>query len=71
MPRRSANFSYVLRSACATAPRSFLGLVLSIVGVQQSYLATVEYLDERRLKIVLRAMVRLADHDQIAIGTRM
>ncbi|MFD4554382.1 hypothetical protein ACFWP5_08630 [Streptomyces sp. NPDC058469] len=51
--------------------RAFLGLVLSIVGVQQSYLAAVEYLDERRLKIVLRAMIRLADNDRIAIGTRM
>lgn len=51
--------------------RAFLGLVLSIVGVQQSYLAAVEYLDERRLKIVLQAMLRLADNDRIAIGTRM
>lgn len=51
--------------------RAFLGLVLSIVGVQQTYLAAMEYLDERRLKIVLRAMIRLADNDQIAIGTRM
>ncbi|WP_405840473.1 hypothetical protein [Streptomyces sp. NBC_01518] len=52
--------------------RAFLGLVLSIVGVQQSYLAAVEYLDERRLEIVLRAMIRLAaDNDRIAIGTRM
>ncbi|MFG2377360.1 hypothetical protein ACGFY9_38595 [Streptomyces sp. NPDC048504] len=52
--------------------RAFLGLVLSIVGVQQSYLAAVEYLDERRLEIVLRAMIRLAaDNDRIAIGARM
>ncbi|MFE2421490.1 hypothetical protein [Streptomyces hokutonensis] len=51
--------------------RAFLGLVLSIVGVQQSYLAAVEYLDERRLKIVLQAMLRLANNDRIAIGTRM
>ncbi|MEV6544829.1 hypothetical protein [Streptomyces sp. NPDC051665] len=51
--------------------RAFLGLVLSIVGVQQTYLAAMEYLDERRLKILLRAMIRLADNDQIAIGTRM
>ncbi|MFI6547445.1 hypothetical protein ACIBO9_29805 [Streptomyces prunicolor] len=51
--------------------RAFLGLMLSIVGVQQSHLAAVEYLDERRLKIVLQAMIRLAGNDQIAIGTRM
>jgi hypothetical protein len=51
--------------------RAFLGLVLSIVGVQQTYLAAMEYLDERRLKILLRAMIRLADNDQIAVGTRM
>ncbi|KAB1142669.1 hypothetical protein F7R91_28130 [Streptomyces luteolifulvus] len=51
--------------------RAFLGLVLSIVGVRQSYLAAVEYLDERRLEIVLRAMTRLAGNDRIAIGTRL
>lgn len=51
--------------------RAFLGLLLSIVGVQQSCLAAVEYLDERRLKIVLRAMTRLAGNDRIAVGTRL
>ncbi|WP_405583242.1 hypothetical protein [Streptomyces sp. NBC_01092] len=51
--------------------RAFLGLVLSIVGVQRSHLAAVRYLDERRLKIVLQAMVRLAGNDRIAIGTRV
>ncbi|MFG2554960.1 hypothetical protein [Streptomyces sp. NPDC048581] len=51
--------------------RAFLGLVLSIVGVQRSHLAVVRNLDERRLKIVLQAMVRLADNDRIAIGTRV
>ncbi|WP_217238741.1 hypothetical protein [Streptomyces sp. AC555_RSS877] len=51
--------------------RAFLGLVLSIVGVRQSHLAAVEYLDERRLKIVLQAMLRLAGKDRIAIGTRL
>lgn len=51
--------------------RAFLGLILSIVGVQQSYLAAVEYLDERRLKIVLQAILRLTDNDRIAIGTRL
>ncbi|MFD4875786.1 hypothetical protein ACFWOB_20835 [Streptomyces sp. NPDC058420] len=51
--------------------RAFLGRVLSIVGVQQAFLAAMEYLDERRLKILLRAMIRLAGNDQIAVGTRM
>lgn len=54
-----------------TSDRTFLGLVLSIVGVQQSYLAAVEHLDERRLKIVLKAILRLADNDRIAIGIRL
>jgi hypothetical protein len=51
--------------------RAFLGLVLSIVGVRHCYLAAIEYLDERRLKIVLQAMLRLAANDRIAIGTRL
>lgn len=51
--------------------RAFLGLVLSISGGYRSCLATVECLDERRLKIVLQAIMRLADNDRIAIGTRM
>ncbi|GCB49018.1 hypothetical protein [Streptomyces sp. NL15-2K] len=51
--------------------RAFLGLVLSIVGVRQSYLSAAEHLDERRLKIVLQAMMRLAGNDRIAIGARL
>jgi hypothetical protein len=51
--------------------RAFLGLVLSIVGVRHTQLAAVEHLDERRLKILLQAMVRLAGNDRIAIGTRL
>lgn len=51
--------------------RAFLGLVLSLVGVRQVHLAAVEHLDERRLKIILQAVVRLADNDRIAIGTRL
>ncbi|PAZ10828.1 hypothetical protein CLM62_38695 [Streptomyces sp. SA15] len=51
--------------------RAFLGLVLSIVGVRQSYLSAVEHLDERRLKIVLQAMMRLNGNDRIAIGARL
>jgi hypothetical protein len=51
--------------------RVFLGLVLSIVGARQSYLAAFENLDERRLKIVLQAILRLSSSDRIAIGTRL
>ncbi|MFI7297002.1 hypothetical protein [Streptomyces sp. NPDC050121] len=51
--------------------RIFLGLVLSIVGVRRSSLADVRYLDEHRLKIVLQALIRLADADWIAIGMRL
>ncbi|MCX5056798.1 MULTISPECIES: hypothetical protein [unclassified Streptomyces] len=51
--------------------RAFLGLVLSIVGVRQGYLSAVEYLDERRLKIMLHAMIRLTSNDRLAIGTRL
>lgn len=40
--------------------RAFFGLVLSIVGVRPSYLNSVACLDEHRLRIVLQAMVRLA-----------
>jgi hypothetical protein len=51
--------------------RAFFALVLSIVGVHQSCLAAVENLDERRLKIVLTAILRLSGNDRIAIGTRL
>ncbi|MFE7269842.1 hypothetical protein [Streptomyces sp. NPDC057623] len=51
--------------------RAFLGLVLSIVGVRQCHLAAVRHLNERRLKIVLLAMVRPTGNDRIAIGTRL
>lgn len=51
--------------------RAFLGLVLSIAGLHQSHLAAVRHLNERRLKIVLQALVRLAGNGRIAIGTRV
>ena len=53
------------------AEQAFLGLVLSIAGVRQSHLTGVAHLDERRLKILLRALTRLAGNDRIAIGTRL
>ncbi|MFF1596555.1 hypothetical protein ACFVYV_03500 [Streptomyces mirabilis] len=51
--------------------RAFLGLVLSIVGPSQTSLVRVMQLDERRLAIILRAMVRLSSCDTIAVGTRI
>ncbi|GGT82155.1 hypothetical protein ACH4HG_09800 [Streptomyces coeruleorubidus] len=51
--------------------RSFLGLVLSMVGIGLTTIAAVQDLDERRLPIILRAFLRLAGNDTIAVGTRM
>jgi hypothetical protein len=51
--------------------RSFLGLVLSMVGIGLTTIAAVRDLDERRLPIILRAFLRLAGNDTIAVGTRM
>ncbi|MFF4655085.1 hypothetical protein [Streptomyces sp. NPDC001381] len=51
--------------------RAFLGLVLSMAGLRKSHLHSVEHLDDRRLKIVLQAVMRLARNDWIAIGTRL
>ncbi len=50
--------------------RSFLGLVLSMVGIGLTTIAAVQDLDDRRLPIILRAILRLADNDTIAVGTR-
>lgn len=51
--------------------RSFLGLVLSLVGMGVTTLASVEDLDERRLLIILRAIQRVAGNETIAVGTRV
>ncbi|MET7481373.1 hypothetical protein ABZT17_44710 [Streptomyces sp. NPDC005648] len=51
--------------------RAFLGLVLSMVGIGSIPLTAVESLDERRLLIFQRAIVRLAGNDRIAVGTRL
>ncbi|MFF7310573.1 hypothetical protein [Streptomyces sp. NPDC008137] len=51
--------------------RSFLGLVLSMVGIGMTTIAAVQDLDERCLPIILRAVLRLADNDTIAVGTRI
>lgn len=51
--------------------RAFLGLVLSMVGIGLHTLSAVPDLDERRLSIILRAILRLAGNDRIAVGTRL
>ncbi|MFC9682662.1 hypothetical protein [Streptomyces sp. NPDC056948] len=51
--------------------RSFLGLVLSMVGIGMTTIAAVRDLDDRCLPIILRAILRLADNDTIAVGTRL
>jgi len=51
--------------------RAFLGLVLSMTGIGSIPLTAVESLDERRLLVMQRALVRLAGNDRIAIGTRL
>lgn len=51
--------------------RDFLGLVLGMVGIGTSTLATIGDLDDRHLMILMRAIPRLAGNDRIAVGTRM
>lgn len=53
------------------AQRAFLGLTLSMVGIGSVPLSAVEQLDERRLLILQRAILRLAGNDRIAIGTAL
>lgn len=53
------------------AQRSFLGLVLGMIGIGLHTLWEVERLDERRLLILMRAMPALAGNDRIAVGTRV
>ncbi|MER7402299.1 hypothetical protein ABT373_07305 [Streptomyces sp. NPDC000070] len=42
-----------------------------MVGIGITTLASVEDLDDRRLPIILRAILRLAGHETIAVGTRL
>jgi hypothetical protein len=42
-----------------------------MVGIGLTTVASVQDLDERRLPIILRAILRLAGNDTIAVGTRM
>lgn len=50
--------------------RAFLDLVLSLAGPHQTSLSRVLELDDRRLAIVLRAVVQLSGCDTLAVGTR-
>ena len=50
---------------------SFLGLVLSMFGIGITTLAAVQDLDDRRLPIILRAILRLSGNETIAVGTRL
>ncbi|MFJ8047796.1 hypothetical protein [Streptomyces luteogriseus] len=50
---------------------SFLGLVLSMFGIGITTLAAVQDLDDRRLPILLRAILRLSGSETIAVGTRL
>lgn len=51
--------------------RAFLGLVLSMVGIGHITIAAVQGLDERRLRIIARAILQLAGNDTLAVGTRV
>ncbi|CAL9308358.1 hypothetical protein [Streptomyces sp. SudanB52_2052] len=42
-----------------------------MVGIGITTLASVEDLDDRRLPIMLRAILRLAGNDDIAVGRRL
>lgn len=64
-----ACYLYGLR--LADAERSFVDLVLSIASPHQTSLTRVMDLDERRLAIVLRAMISLSGVDTLAVGTRI
>ena len=50
---------------------SFLGLILSMFGIGITTLAAVQDLDDRRLPIILRAILRLAGNEDIAVGRRL
>ncbi|MEV0982617.1 hypothetical protein [Streptomyces sp. NPDC049915] len=51
--------------------RTFLGLVLSLLPIGLFTLSAVQDLDERRLQILLRAIVILSGNNRITVGTRL
>ncbi|MDX3753603.1 hypothetical protein [Streptomyces sp. AK08-02] len=53
------------------AERGFVDLILSIASPHQTTLTRVMDLDERRLAIILRAVISLSGVDTLAVGTRL
>jgi len=51
--------------------RDFLSLVLSLVGIGIVTIAAAQDLDERRLGIIVRAILQMAGNDTLAVGTRL
>lgn len=51
--------------------RAFYGLVLSLLGIGMDPLSAAGRLDERRLMVLLRAVLRVAGNDSIAVGRRI
>ncbi|GAA2218867.1 hypothetical protein [Streptomyces indiaensis] len=51
--------------------RTFLALVMSMVGLGVTTLASMEDLDDRRLPIMLRAILRMAGNEDLAVGRRL
>ncbi|MFE9446496.1 hypothetical protein ACFYO2_48250 [Streptomyces sp. NPDC006602] len=51
--------------------RQFLGLVLSMVGIGHITIAAVQNLEERHLRIIVRAILQLTGNDTMAVGTRV
>ena len=51
--------------------RCFLSLVMSMVGLGITTLASMEDLDDRRLPIMVRAILHLAGNTDLAVGRRL
>jgi hypothetical protein len=51
--------------------RNFAALVLSLVTSHQLSFVHVIGMDERRLAIILRTIIRLSGNDTLAVGTRV
>lgn len=51
--------------------RAFYGLVLSLLGIGVNPLSAAHMLGERRLMVLLRAIIRVAEIDTIAVGRRI
>ncbi|GAA3956571.1 hypothetical protein GCM10022384_07130 [Streptomyces marokkonensis] len=51
--------------------RAFFGLVLSLLGVGMDPLSAARKLDERRLMVLLRAILKVNGNKTIAVGKRI